>query len=168
MSHNIVRTPVHRVDSPIRDLRDSLFFPFQNHFDKIFQDFFQEFSSVGGLDVTSGYPKLDALTTKDSFIIKAAVPGVQEKDISIELNDNILRLSGEMSSEYKQEEEDLYVKELHKSRFSRTIELPENIEGDPEAVLKDGLLTLKWKIKPQESPKTKKIAIKSEKSEPKT
>ncbi|CAK9251253.1 unnamed protein product [Sphagnum jensenii] len=143
-----------------RNLRNELFFPLEQHFDRFFQDFFNP--KEGKSIVSSGYPKLDAVRTNDEFLVKVAVPGVTLENLKIEVDENnVLQISGEMSSEYKQDNSDFYVRELHKSRFSRSLSIPVDVDGDPEALLKDGILQLKWKLHPKVIKKPKLIEVKT-------
>ena len=75
-----------------------------------------------------------------------------------------MRISGQMSEEFQSPEGSKYfAKELRKSHFLREVALPKELEGDPKAIMKAGILTLSWKV-PQlveAKPTTKLIEIKS-------
>jgi HSP20 family molecular chaperone IbpA len=88
---------------------------------------------------------------------------VLAQDLNVEQpNANTVRISGQVSEEHRvNNESKYYFREIHKSRFSREIVLPNYIEGEPEAALKDGILTLKWKHNAKKLPKTKKIDVKT-------
>lgn len=147
------------------ELRNGLLFPIEQQFDRFFNSFFEDFLTPNMRDVcraTTGYPKVDATSTESEFILRAAVPGVTRDNLKVEIEDSTLTLSGEMNDEYRHDEENSHIRELHKSRFSRTIQLPENVEGDPEAKLKDGILELKWKTREAPKPKAKLIEVKQE------
>jgi HSP20 family molecular chaperone IbpA len=145
--------------------RDNFFFPIEQEFDRLLTDFFGDKRSLNKLRGKSGYPKMDIVAEKDRWAIRAAIPGVDPKDVKVEImpESNSVRVSGEMATEYKSPEGSHYmVAELHKSRFSREVVLPDFIEGDPEAEIKDGILTLTWKtvVKEPEIPKPKIIEVK--------
>jgi HSP20 family protein len=143
-------------------LRDSFFFPIE----QVFDNFFDEFWGASKTFSRSGfnYPKMDVTITGDDFTIRAAIPGVDADEIKVEVIDGVVRISGEMSEEFKSEEQNYYVKELCKRKFSREVQLPEDVVDDnPEASLKNGILTLKWKTKiKEEKTKPKIIPIKTE------
>jgi HSP20 family molecular chaperone IbpA len=57
------------------------------------------------------------------------------------------------------------IRELKKSSFSRTISLPSWVQDDPDASMKDGILTLKWPLPKSEEPEkpvARKIAIRTD------
>lgn len=144
--------------------REDLLFPIEQQFDKFFDQFFKkDLSSIGQ---NSSFPKINAHEKNGELIISVAASGMTTDDLSVEIDqENILTLSGRMAEEYHSPNDaTVYLRELRSSSFERQIQLPKNIEGDPKASLKDGILTLKWKIKGQDSPKskTKKISITSE------
>ena len=138
-------------------------------FDKVFADVFSD-SSLQSIKTTLGYPKFDIGSEGENWVIKAAVPGVNEKDLNVEIyaapdnpKSKIVTISGEMQSEYKSPEGAEYqVRELHRSKFSRSVTLPDDVEGDPTAELKQGILVLKWKQKKEieETIKPKQIEVK--------
>jgi HSP20 family protein len=158
--------------STISSLRDELLFPVSQQFDKFFNDFFTA-PNLDAVRAMGNYPKLDIYNDNDSFYIKVAVPGVKLEDLSVELvnqNDNttdgkktIIQISGQMNAEYRIDNDNtkMHFKELHKSKFNRSVVLPDFIEGEPEAELKDGILILKWKHNLDKPPEKKKISIKS-------
>jgi HSP20 family molecular chaperone IbpA len=141
-------------------LRDDFFYPLEQQFDRFWTDFWGN-DVMDGLKASTGYPKLDITTGEGKFTITAAVPGVEQDNVSVEvLPDGIVRISGEMAKEYKSEKADYYVRELHKSRFCREVRLPDGVTGDPEAELKSGILSLTWKYDEPVRIKPKLIEIK--------
>lgn len=152
-------------------MRDELFFPVQETFDRFFHDFFGSDSLFDTVKGKGGYPKMELGTQDNCWVVRAAIPGVKEEDLSLEVDESnksmpVLRIQGQMSSEYQTPEGAQYfVRELKKSKFVREVTLPKGLEGEPEVVLKDGILTLKWKLPiavEEAKPAVKKLAIKSE------
>lgn len=107
-------------------------------------------------------PKLDIAELKDKFEIKAELPGMDEKDINLSLNNGMLTISGEKKSETEEKEKGYYLKECSYGTFSRSIKLPDNIAEDKiSANFKKGVLFIDMpKVEPQ-APKTRKIEISS-------
>jgi HSP20 family protein len=138
-------------------LRDDIFFPLEQQFDKFFRDFFSDRSVLDRVRASGGYPKVDLVQENDEFVVKAAVPGVDPKSLNIEvIPEGLLRISGQTAEEYHSpQNSNFYVRELRMTRFSREFSLPDFIEGDPHAKIKDGLLTLRWKCKPKVPEKSK-------------
>ena len=149
-------------------LRDDFFFPMQEAFDTFFDDFFAP-KSLDSVKSKSGYPKMEAGIEENNWVVRVAVPGVQEDDLLVQVDESgkrkILRVQGQMAEEYQSPEgSQLIVRELRKGHFVREVTIPDGLTGDPEAVLKDGVLTLKWEKPLENKPveTTKKIPIKKE------
>ena len=134
-----------RLNPQLPTLRDDFLFPIEQQFNNILNDFFKANSFLDGVKASNGYPKMDIISDDNSLVIKAALPGLEAKDISVEiLSDNVLKISGKSVEENKVENGNYLTKELRTSRFSRFINLPEWIEKDPKATIKNGILTLSW------------------------
>lgn len=155
-------------------LRDEFFFPVQETFDRFFQEFFGSDTLLDTVKGKGGYPKMEvsieAVGDDKFWTVRVALPGVKEKDITIEVDESnknmpILRIQGQMSEEYQSPEgSEQYVRELRKGKFSREIALPKALTGDPEAKIEDGILTLRWQlpkaIVEESKPAIKKIELK--------
>jgi HSP20 family protein len=77
-------------------------------------------------------PAMDLLETDDAFVLRADLPGVSESDVTIELEDNVLTLSGARNVEHEDKREGFYRVERAYGSFSRSLTLPKGV--DPEAV----------------------------------
>jgi HSP20 family protein len=77
-------------------------------------------------------PAMDLLESGDDFVLKADLPGVSEEDVTIELEDSTLTISGERKAEHQSEGEGYYRVERSTGAFSRSLTLPKGV--DPEAV----------------------------------
>lgn len=116
-----------------------------------------------------GHPLLDAVRSKNKLIFQYAVPGVKLDDLNIEISKDeqgsLLSVYGKLSSNYTHKENDYQIRELSSQEFRRVIRLPEDVvEDDPEANLRDGILTLVFNTKSNEDVvenSVKKISIKS-------
>lgn len=103
-------------------------------------------------------PAVDIYEEEDKIVIKAELPGVDKKDIRVDLKDRVLTLSGERSYENEVKENNYYHKERVFGKFHRAFSLP--AESDPEKIkadFKDGILNIEI-AKPEEQ-KPKKISI---------
>lgn len=146
-------------------LREVFLGPVEKAFDHFFDEFWGAPKVVGYVKSNLHYPKMDIGFQGEEFVIRAAVPGVSSDGLKVEeLPDKIVRISGEMSEEHKAEEKGLVIKELCKRRFAREVQLPENtVNESPQATLKDGILTLRWKVATKnQKPPPKLINIKTE------
>ena len=124
---------------------------FNNFFDlKPFEDFKLDWS-----------PSIDVEEDKNFIKIKAEVPGIEEKDLQVSLENNVLTISGEKKEEIKKDDKKgkAILTERKFGSFSRSISVPEDIKSDKiEASYKNGILTL---ILPKDEAKApKKIDIK--------
>lgn len=144
--------------------KEDMLLPLEETFHKFFDDFFSEgLAQVKNKSKNhSDYPKMNIEKREDELVLTAALPGMDSDDLNVEVSsDNVLTISGKMSSEYKSPEDSQYsLRELRQSAFRRSVKLPDNVNGDPEAVLKDGILQLRWNLKPDSS-NGKKIEIKN-------
>lgn len=106
-------------------------------------------------------PKLDVAELKDKFEIKAELPGMDEKDIDLSVEDGLLTISGEKKEEKEEKDKGYYLKECSFGTFSRSVRLPDNIADDKiEAKFKKGVLTIDLPKKAIAQPKSRKISIK--------
>ena len=104
-------------------------------------------------------PSFDVKETKEAYVLKADLPGVEEKDVDISLSGSRLTVSGEREVEEKEEGDVWYAWERSTGAFMRTFTLPEGI--DPEHVtaeMKGGVLSIVVPKKPEL--KAQKIPVK--------
>ena len=142
--------------------RDELFGPLTRQLDRMLNDVFgQDFTD--GVKSKANFPPLDAFTTKDGqLVVKTAVAGYPPEQINVQiLPEGVLEISGSSKSNTEKSEEQYHIRELSYGSFKRQLRLPENIEGEPVAELKDGVLTLTFKLQlPEEKkPEVKHIPI---------
>jgi HSP20 family protein len=142
--------------------RDELFGPLARQFDRVLNDVFgQDFTE--GVKNKANFPPWDAYSTKDGhLVVKTAVAGYSPEQINVQiLPEGVLEISGASKSNGEKTEDQYHIRELSYGSFKRQLRLPENIEGEPVAELKDGVLTLTFKLQlPEEKkPEVKKIPI---------
>ena len=115
--------------------------------------FFNDEASMGHWQ-----PVVDIYDDKDRIVIKAELPGMDKKDIKVDLKDHILTLEGERSYEHEAKEDHYYRKERVFGKFQRSFRLPVNLDpAKINADYKDGVL--KIEIPKPEEEKPKKIAV---------
>ena len=142
--------------------RDEMFGPLTRQLDRMLNDVFgQDFTD--GVKGKANFPPLDAYTTKDGhLVVKTTVAGYPPDQINVQiLPEGVLEISGSSKSNGERTEDQYHIRELSYGSFKRQLRLPENIEGEPAAELKDGILTLTFKLQlPEEKkPEVKKIQI---------
>ena len=103
-------------------------------------------------------PVVDVYKEKDHLVITAELPGVDKKDISVNVEGRVLTLKGNRTTEKEVKEEHYYRRERCSGGFERTFTLPTDVNAEKiEANFKDGLLEIR--IPKAEELKTKKITI---------
>jgi HSP20 family protein len=113
-------------------------------------------------DIGAGAPAINVAETKDAFEVTAELPGVDEKDIKVSLDDNQLVIAGEKKAESKKEEKDWHVEERSYGSFYRSMSLPfEPEDGAVDAHFDKGVLHLTIKKPAKVIKTTKTIDIKT-------
>ena len=131
---------------------------FRRDISRAFDDFFS-FTPTHLFD-SEWIPTLDVEEDDKAIHIKAEMPGIDEEDLKVTIENNVLTLSGEKKEERKEEDKDkrYHFSERRFGSFSRTITLPEGIKYDKiNAKFKKGLLSIN--IPKDESKQPKKINI---------
>ncbi len=120
-----------------------------------FSNFRRNFPTTGTFT-----PDFDVRETKDGYLFKADLPGIDEKDLDISISGNRLTVSGKREAEKTDESERYFCYERNYGAFQRTFTLPEGCDADHvRAELKHGVLTLNVPKSPEVQPK--KIAVQS-------
>jgi HSP20 family protein len=97
-------------------------------------------------------PSVDVSETAKEIIVNAEIPGVEAKDIDVNLDGNVLTIKGERKREHEEKEENFHRIERSYGSFFRTLSLPSEVDGEKiKATYKKGVLRITL-------PKTKKAA----------
>ena len=133
--------------------------PFEDRFDRLFD---ASFLPTVGMEDTPGStqwrPVVDVYDREDKIVIKAELPGLEKKDIKVDVKDRVLTLKGERSYENEVKEGKYYRKERAFGKFERAFTLHSDIDsGKIEAEYKDGVLRVE--IPKPEEEKPKKIMV---------
>ena len=127
---------------------------FRSFVDRFFNDEF-----VGG-SIPTFSPKVDIAETDKEYEIQLHVPGMKKDEISIDLNDDQITISGERKFENEKKEKNFHSVESYYGTFNRTFYLPEVVNRDKvDASYKDGILTVSLP-KDEKRVTKKQIAIK--------
>jgi HSP20 family protein len=103
-------------------------------------------------------PAMDLVETKDDLVLRADLPGMSEDDISLEIKDGVLNVSGERQFEHKDETEGFYRFERGFGSFSRSLSLPQGVNADSvKASFDKGVLEVR--IPKPEERKPHRVAI---------
>jgi HSP20 family protein len=105
----------------------------QSEMNRLFNTFFDApTGSVGGNGGRRWLPAMDLVETDEHFVLRADLPGLAEGDVDVELEDNVLTISGERKAERESRKEGYYRVERASGAFRRSLTLPEGV--DPEAI----------------------------------
>ena len=140
---------------PVRELNT-----IQNEMNRMFNTFFDPPTSPGN-GPSHGrrwIPAMDLVETAEDFVLRADLPGLSEGDVNIELEDNVLTISGQRKSEHEERKEGYYRVERASGSFSRSLTLPEGV--DPEKIsanFSNGVLEVR--VPKPEQRKPRKVTI---------
>lgn len=129
----------------------------QSEVNRIFDSFF------GGSDRPNGVsrrwvPAMDLAETAEELVLTADLPGMSEDDITIEVKDNVLQISGERQVSREQKDRGFHRVERSSGRFARSLSLPEGIDAEKVAASFDrGVLEVR--IPKPEERKPHRVAI---------
>lgn len=102
---------------------------------------------------------VDVYEEDNNIVAEMQIPGVEPKNLNVEIEDNYLKVSGSREEEKEEKKKSYYRKEIKKGAFERVILLPSEVVGDKaEAEYKDGVL--KIKIPKAKEAKVKKVSVK--------
>jgi HSP20 family protein len=107
-------------------------------FDRFFEPRWEDVPAPG-----EWAPSLDLSETKEAFVVKAEVPGMEQGDIQVALQENLLTIKGEKKLEKVEKDERYHRVERTYGAFTRTLRLPVTVDGSKVAAkFKNGLLTV--------------------------
>lgn len=105
-------------------------------------------------------PAVDLVDDKENFKVEAELPGLDEKDIKISIQDGILTIRGEKSVSRKDESKNYYLREITYGSYERSIALPDNVDTEKaKASFKKGMLWITFPKKPGLGKQTAEIKI---------
>ncbi len=151
-----------RTNIPYFD-RDTFLTPFDKMFDQMVETQFPDVVKSVGVKPYQGsaYPKVNVYEYDDKVGIIAEIPGLDKKQLQVEVEDGVLTISGDKHSAFENEGATVLRRELKQSSFCRKFELGELLDGENiSANFKDGILSVSVpKVEPEKPKKhTVKIA----------
>ena len=115
---------------PVRELGT-----IQNEMNRLFNSFFDTPTTSNGATFRRWIPAMDLVETDGAFVLTADLPGLSESDVNIEVEDNVLTVSGERKSEHEDRKAGYYRVERSYGAFRRSLTLPEGVPQDKRAAL---------------------------------
>ena len=105
-------------------------------------------------------PAVDVRDTKEGYLMEVELPGLTDKDIELNVEDNILTLSSKNEESSEEEKNGYLIRERRSREFARTFVLPKDVDRDKiKGEFKNGLLVVNIPKKPEAKPR--KIDVKS-------
>jgi HSP20 family protein len=125
---------------------------------RLMNQVFGQASPTGNGEATSWLPAVDVTETDDALLLHFDLPGLRQEDISVELNDNVLTVSGQRERKQEAAKDGFYRYERRFGAFSRSVSLPQGVsEDDISASYESGVLEVRVP-KPEEQ-KPRRIQI---------
>ncbi len=138
-------------DDPFQDLLG-----IQNEVNRLFDFSLGRWSA----SPSSWAPAMDILQNKDNIVVKAEIPGMDEKDVEITLEGSTLQIKGEKKYEKEEKEEDRYHSERFYGKFQRIVELPSAVDTTAvKATYRQGILEIVLPKKEELKPKQIKVEV---------
>lgn len=133
------------------------FLALHREMNRLFDDAFRSFDLPFGPSPTRGWPSVELNETDKEVRVVAELPGLEQKDVAVELADGVLTISGEKKSET--EDKQRLFSERYYGRFERRIPIDDVDQDNVAASFKDGVLTITLPKLPTAQRKVRRIAI---------
>jgi HSP20 family protein len=153
---------------PVRHGDYDPFRDFQVEMNRLFDDFFTGFPLA---PVHEGHehamavfsPRVDVAETDKEIKVSAELPGLDEKDVTVEMDDEAVTIRGERRAEQEEKGKNWFRREQTYGSFHRTVPLPAEVEGTKaKAVFKKGVLTVTAPKRVLKEARRKTIAIETD------
>src|SRR5690242_10167063 len=134
----------------------------QNEMNRLFNTFFDQpaAASRGGAPSRRWIPPMDLIETADHYVLRADLPGLSDDDVTVQLEDNVLTISGERNAQHEQNEEGYYRIERAFGSFARSLTLPDGVNPDGvEAQFDRGVLEIRIPKPEQKKPRNVQITL---------
>jgi HSP20 family protein len=136
----------------------------QTEMNRLFNTFFDTPTPAGnGGGLRRWVPAMDLVETEDHFVLKADLPGLEPSEVNIEVDDNVLTVSGERKIEHETKKEGFYRVERASGQFRRSLTLPDGV--DPEQIAAEfshGVLEIRIPKPAERKPRKVQIGVTGE------
>jgi len=138
---------------PFRDL-----ITLREKMNRLFEDAFAARGEEKDLMASTWTPSVDIYETENEVVLTAEVPGIEDKNIEIKIEDNTLSIKGERTLEKETKEENYHRIERAYGSFYRSFTIPHNVDQDKiQAEHESGVLKITMPKKPELKPQKVKI-----------
>ena len=129
----------------------------QNRVNALFRDFSEGESAM---TTASFIPAVDIYEDEKKVVLKLEVPGIEEKDLDVSVENHTLTVKGERKFEKEEKEENFHRIERRYGSFSRSFTLPSTVDTEHiQANYQAGVLKLELQKKPEAQPKQIKVSV---------
>lgn len=132
---------------------------------RVFEDFWSRFDrpfSGGDGFLASVGPRTDVAETDDAVEISMELPGLEDKDVEVNLSGDVLTIRGEKKRESEKNERGYYMAERSWGAFHRMIPLPPGVDAEKaEARFRNGVLTVVLPKTEEARARVKRIEVKA-------
>ncbi len=130
----------------------------QDQVSRLFEDSFLRRGSESSLSLWA--PEVDIHETQDALVLEADLPGLEEKDLDIRVENNMLTIRGERKFEKKVNEENYLRVERSYGSFCRSFSLPHTVNTEQvQADYRNGVLTVRLPKREEAKPKQIKVSV---------
>ena len=150
-------TPVKRYINPFSAMRAEM--------DRVFNSFlgrgFARFPTLPRVEQGDAVvPSIDVRETETEVVVEVELPGMDEKDVSVTLNDRVLTLKGEKKAEREEKNDDYHLMERSYGSFQRSFQVADTIDADKvKAAFEKGVLKVTLPKRPEAMKAEKRIPI---------
>lgn len=138
--------------------KDLLFL--QERMSRIFDEALMQYKGSSGLSGGAWFPPVDIYESGDRIVLKAELPGVEIKDVSVEVDENVITLKGDRKLNKGMNMENYHRMERFYGTFQRVFSLPNVVDkNEITANFKDGVLEITVPKVVEESQKSIKINV---------
>lgn len=148
------------------------FFRLRGDLDRVFEDFMKGWPHFGAFDMglptaftaSTVSPSVDVSETDKQYEITVELPGMDESDVEVTLQDDLLTISGEKKTEREEKKKDYYLSERSYGSFKRSFRLPPEVDAEKvKAAMEKGVMSLTLPKLPAAKSSRKKISISAKK-----
>ena len=128
---------------------------------RLFEDFFNDLPWMATMPRTEGWvPAVDILEKDGNLVLRAELPGMNEKDIDVKLEGNVLTLKGERKLDTEEKKHNYHRVESFYGAFTRSFTLPDTVDTDKiKADYKNGILTVSIPQRPEVRPREIPVSV---------
>ena len=123
------------------------------------------FRTLATIEPGAWSPKIDVFTRDNRLVTRVDLPGMKKEDVTVEMTDGFLTLSGERKRETEEKKDNVYRTEREYGSFYRAVPLPEGVKiEDVKAIFTNGVLEVSVPMPAKPETKTQKVTIEDPKT----